>query len=251
MISIKEYLELTDTVQPEAVQTQTGKAHPAPDESSHPVASAPDLREQQAVLPVAVAAYRSALVEMGNCGQSVCPALGGELKQGLGKLEEKLLGELSCERVAATESGVREQLQGWGRRVALHGQKQTNEVKDILLVMARTAESVGMRDQRCAEQITEVTTRLKGIANLEDLTQIRESIKKSATELKGSIDRMKGRNRSASGRGIKLPDAAGRGRGDCLAGCADRSAQPPLGGGPYRESLARSRALLRRHHRHR
>jgi len=190
MISIKEYLELTDTVQPEAVQTQTGKAHPAPDESSHPVASAPDLREQQAVLPVAVAAYRSALVEMGNCGQSVCPALGGELKQGLGKLEEKLLGELSCERVAATESGVREQLQGWGRRVALHGQKQTNEVKDILLVMARTAESVGMRDQRCAEQITEVTTRLKGIANLEDLTQIRESIKKSATELKGSIDRM-------------------------------------------------------------
>jgi len=33
--------------------------------------------------------------------------------------------------------------------------------------MARTAESVGERDQRCAQQITEVTTRSKAFARLE------------------------------------------------------------------------------------
>jgi diguanylate cyclase (GGDEF)-like protein len=72
----------------------------------------------------------------------------------------------------------------------MHYREKTREVKEILLVMARTAESVGERDQRCAQQITEVTTRLKSIANLEDLTQIRESIEKSASDLKTSIDRM-------------------------------------------------------------
>ena len=167
MISIKRYLEQTETES---------------DEHGEP--------EAQSLLPVTVAAYRSSLVEMGNCGQDACPALGVELKQGLGRLGEKLSAKISCEIVEEMETGVREQLQGWGRRTAQHYRQQAREVKEILLMMARTAESVGERDQRCAAQITDVTTRLNGIANLEDLTAIRESIKQSASELKSSVDRM-------------------------------------------------------------
>jgi diguanylate cyclase (GGDEF)-like protein len=174
MISIKRYLEQTEA---------------EPDGHDEP--------EAQSLLPVTVAAYRSALMEMGNCGQDACPALGGELKQGLGKLEEKLSAKLTCETVKETETGVREHLQGWGRLTATHYQKQTSEVKEILLMMARTAESVGERDQRCATQITDVTTRLKSIANLEDLTAIRESIKQSATDLKSSVDRMTAEGKAA------------------------------------------------------
>jgi diguanylate cyclase (GGDEF)-like protein len=167
MISIKRYLELTQTEPGE-----TGEQKP------------------MALLPATVAAYRSALVEMGNCGQDACPALGRELKQGLNKIGERLCKPISCEAIEETESGVREQLQGWGRRTAMHYRQQASEVKEILLVMARAAESVGERDQRCAAQFSEVTTRLSRIANLEDLTEIRESIKNSAAELKSSIDRM-------------------------------------------------------------
>jgi diguanylate cyclase (GGDEF)-like protein len=174
MISIKQYLD----------QTQT-------------VSSGEGERKPKALLPLTIAAYRSALVEMGNSGQDACPALSKELKQGLGKLGEKLSRELSCETVEETEIGVREQLQGWGRRTAMHYRQQTSEVKELLLVMARAAESVGERDQRCAQQINEVTTRLTGIANLEDLTEIRESIKKSATDLKSSIDRMEAEGKAA------------------------------------------------------
>ena len=174
MISIKHYLE-----EPE---TESGKQ------------SEPDA---QSLLPVTTAAYCSSLVEMGNCGQDACPALGGELKQGLGKLEEKLSRTLTCETIKETETGVREHLQGWGRLAAMHYRKQTGEVKEILLMMARTAESVGERDQRCAAQITDVTTRLKNIANLEDLSAIRESIKQSATDLKSSVERMASEGKAA------------------------------------------------------
>ena len=174
MISIKRYLEQTET--------ESG-AHGEP--------------EAQSLLPVTVAAYRSSLVEMGNCGQDACPALGGELRQGLNKLGEMLSAQLTCESIKETETGVREHLQGWGRLTAMHYRKQTGEVKEILLMMARTAESVGERDQRCADQITDVTTRLKSIANLEDLTAIRESIKQSASDLKSSIDRMTAEGKAA------------------------------------------------------
>jgi diguanylate cyclase len=127
---------------------------------------------------------------MGNCGLEVCPSLGEELKQGLRRLGERLTDGVSLEVVEETKAGVREQLLGWGQRTATHRKKTTGEVKNILLAMARAAESVGERDKNCAAQITEVTSQLKKVASLEDLTEIRTSIKKCATELKSSIDRM-------------------------------------------------------------
>ena len=199
MISIKQYLEQPlaepppEPEQPpepaliEQVQQQQARAAQTQKTGSNGRGE----EEPRLLLPMAVAAYRSALVEMGNCGLDACPALGEELKQGLCRLGDGLCAEISSEAVEKTETGVREQLQNWGRRTAQHYQQKTSEVKNILLVLAHTAESVGERDQRCAWQITEVTTRLRGIANLEDLTEIRGAIEKSASDLKTSIDQLR------------------------------------------------------------
>ncbi len=78
----------------------------------------------------------------------------------------------------------------WGRGTARHYQQKACEVKEMLLMMARTAESVGARDQRCAGQMSEVTERLKAIASLDDLTEIRARSRRARRELKTSIERM-------------------------------------------------------------
>jgi len=174
MISLKHYLES------------------APPESKPPLPP-----ETRALLPAVVGAYRSALLGMGNCGMDACPSMGEELQRELGKLGERLSPRTSYEDVRETERAVEEELAGWGRRASLHYREKTGEVKQILLVMAHAAESVGERDQRCASQITEVTSRLKGIANLEDLSDIRASIEQSASELKTSIDRMTAEGKAA------------------------------------------------------
>jgi hypothetical protein len=98
------------------------------------------------ILSATIAAYRSALQEMGSCSLNACPALGEELKRGLRRLEENLAHEVTCDYVAETEEKVQAQLEDWGRRTANHHRQKTDEVKEILLVMARTAESVGERD---------------------------------------------------------------------------------------------------------
>jgi hypothetical protein len=183
-----------------------------------------------ALLPLTLAAYRSALSEMGSCGLDACPALGQDLKQGLNYIAEELTGEISCETIAETEARVQKRLQDWSRSAALHNRKQAGEVKEILLVMARTAESVGDRDQRCAQQINEVTTRLNSIANLEDLTEIRESIKRSASELKSSIDRIAAESKAVldhlrcevSAYQIKLEKAEQIAERDSLTGLGSR-----------------------------
>lgn len=164
MISLKKYLD--GPKDPSAEPAATGLAVPL------------------------AAAYRSALAAMGNCAEDACPALGDSLKRGLEELGSAVSAEMTAKNLDATDKAVREQLQEWGQTTARHYQEKTSEVRELLLVMARTAESVGSRDERCAGQFNAVTTRLANIASLEDLTQIRTSIRKSAEELKTSIDRM-------------------------------------------------------------
>jgi diguanylate cyclase (GGDEF)-like protein len=142
------------------------------------------------LFPLAVDAYRSALQEVGSASLNACPPLGKVLQQRMAELEERLSGEVDRETIASSEREVREHLREWGESTAGHYRQKTGEVKELLIAMARTAESVGAKDWRCATQMNQVTARLKQIATLEDLTAIRASIEQSAVELKSSIDRM-------------------------------------------------------------
>jgi diguanylate cyclase (GGDEF)-like protein len=166
MISLKRYLDSAAT--PE----------------SRNVEQAPDL------LTVVVEEYGTAIDEMGNVCLEACPSTGEPLKKELGGLRAGISWEMEPSALSVTGGCVREQLKGWGHATARHYQEKANEVKEMLLVMARTAESVSARDERCAEQMNEVTERLRAIATLEDLTEIRVSIERSACELKTSIERM-------------------------------------------------------------
>ncbi len=167
MISLKRYLE------------------------SQPIDSvAPLVQAEGGLLPAVFDAYGSALMEMGNSSVEACPGMSDELKRNLIELKTGLGAGMSAAALATTDCSAREQIRGWGRGTAKHYQQKACEVKEMLLMMARTAESVGARDQRCAGRMSEVTERLKAIASLDDLTEIRTSIEKSASELKSSIDRM-------------------------------------------------------------
>ena len=144
----------------------------------------------KSLLPAALGAYRSALLDVGNFSLDVCPALGEGLKKSLRRVGERLTPSAGQEEIAAAEQSVRQELSDWGKRTAVHYREKTTEVKEILIVLANTAESVGERDQRCAQQISDVTTRLRKVADLDDLSQIRMAIESSAADLKTSIERM-------------------------------------------------------------
>jgi diguanylate cyclase (GGDEF)-like protein len=207
MISIKKYLE----------------------QSGHESNGAGKARKSD-LLSVAIAAYRSALQEMGSAGADACSVLGAELKQGLDKASDGLSSQVNRQKMEAAEQSVQAQLRQWGGRTARHYQQKTDEVKELLIAMARAAESVGERDERCASQIADVTRRLRKIATLDDLSQIRASIEASAAELKTSIDRMTAEGRAAveqlqgevSRYQVKLEEAEHIASSDSLTGLRNR-----------------------------
>jgi len=135
-------------------------------------------------------AYRSALLAVGKSGARACPAVGADLQKNLANLETRLSDEITSKLVKETETDVENELQKWAGRNAEYFKAKANEVKELLVVLARTAESIVERDQRYANQFSQFTTRLQSIADLEDLGQVRMSLLQGANELKTCVDRM-------------------------------------------------------------
>ncbi len=142
------------------------------------------------LLKAAIQSYRSALVDMGRSGYRACPAYGASLQQSLTGLEQRLGSECTAPLLQATSREISEQLSQWGERTAEHLKGKAQEIKDLLIVLARTAESLGERDQRYSSQLQQFTTRLRTVADLEDLTQVRSSLMQTANELKACVDQM-------------------------------------------------------------
>lgn len=134
--------------------------------------------------------YRATLTVMGSCGGQVSPALDFGLKESLLRVGERLLEKLTPSVVKEIEKGIEQRLQQWSEQTAGYMKQKTGEVKEILLVLTRTAESAAHRDQRYVHQFTVLTERFQAIANLEDLTQIRVSLVESAVQLKACTNKM-------------------------------------------------------------
>jgi len=135
-------------------------------------------------------AYHEALSEMAEYGANACPGFAPELKRELTRVEEALGASPDSQAVTKAKETLRDVLQRWGKKTALHYEQKAGEVRDLLLVMARTAESLGHRDDQYAQQLDNVTAQLNSIAELDDIPKIRATIEESARALKTSIARM-------------------------------------------------------------
>ncbi len=164
MISLKKYLDMD----------QPDLAEPEPDE----------------LLVATLECYCAALTAIGGRAIQICPALGTDLETNLRGLSRRASVNPSAVSIKRIERQVEIQLQEWGTRTSERFKAQADEVRELLIAVAKTAESVGERDQGYSNKFKDLTGRFEQIANLEDLTKIRTSLVERVTELKESVDQM-------------------------------------------------------------
>lgn len=166
MISIKKYLE------------------------SNVAVFSPCEKSEDSLMATALQTYRNSLLDMGKSGYRACPASGAILQHDLSGLERRLAREVAAPMLQEAGKEVSEILSRWGEETAEHLRGTTEEVKGLLITLAGTAESLGERNQRYAGQLHQLTSRLRSVANLEDLSQVRSSLMQTANELKTCVDQM-------------------------------------------------------------
>lgn len=134
--------------------------------------------------------YRAALAATGVFGSQACPNLGQEFEHTLWNLQHALESEATPAGVIETQRRFETELKQASTRASGYLKQKTVEVKELLIVLARTTEGVGERDQRYTRQFHDFSRRLHAIADLDDLAKIRSSLVQSARELKTCIDDM-------------------------------------------------------------
>ena len=131
--------------------------------------------------------YRASLTAVGDGAVQICPALGENFQRDLLKLRDQLHPETAPETVSDTGKQVEEELRKWGENASEYLQQTADQVKEIMLIVAQTAQAVADRDQRYARQFGEFAEQLSAIGNLEDITKVRQSLGKSAHQLRNYV----------------------------------------------------------------
>jgi diguanylate cyclase (GGDEF)-like protein len=134
--------------------------------------------------------YRAVLSAFGKAAVQISPALGENLATRLRGLEQRLSFDVSPKSLAVTAKHVEAQLHEWGSQTSQQITAQTDSVKELLIALATTAESVGRRDQGYSSKFKNLTVNFEKIGDLNDLSQIRKSLVQSVTELRGSVEQM-------------------------------------------------------------
>ena len=146
---------------------------------------------------VILQSYRAALLAMGNNSVTACPSVGSDLQHALARLERTLFSQLTVPLLKRTEAELEEHLRQWAGSSAEYFQIKTNEVKELLFLVAQTAQSMGERDHRYSANFGEITAKLRSIADLDDLGEVRSSLVKQATQLKSYVDKMTTENQDS------------------------------------------------------
>jgi len=146
--------------------------------------------ESNELLAIAIDCHRSTLRTIGKSAVEACPAPGRNLHRALTDLQDRLTIDATSDAVKRTQAQVEDAIERWGSSTAEHLKGKADEVNELLIMLARTSESLGERDQRYVAQFGGLTAELQAIADLDDLTQVRSSLVKKATELKRCVDRM-------------------------------------------------------------
>lgn len=146
-----------------------------------------DLEES---LKSAVDSYRAALAAAADAGARAYPPAGEILKQTLLKLQETLINASAPGTFLATGQSVEQQLKAWSDSASHYYQESADEIKSLLLQVAKAAAEVGDRDQRYGETFQSLAGRLENAAKLDNISAMRQSLSTSAVELVNCVTKM-------------------------------------------------------------
>ena len=140
--------------------------------------------------PEVMECYRSVLSCIGKNAIRICPGFGVDLEAGLRGLGNRLSVTPTVDSMLLAEPQVEVMVAEWGEKTSDHFKEKADEVKELLIALAKAAESVGTKDLGYSTRFKGLINRLEQIADFDDLTKIRSTIVERANELKVGVNQM-------------------------------------------------------------
>ncbi len=139
----------------------------------------------------AVAALREMIRATGGAMESAIPALGMDIAQKLDANAAELEHDPPRDAVVKTKDAAVRNLRRWSDAAHDYLKAKTDEIKQIVLTVAQLGEAVGERDSRFFGEFSCLASNLGNIAEMDDLSAVRQCIAQSAAQMTSCITKMK------------------------------------------------------------
>ena len=146
--------------------------------------------QSEEVLKATLESFGATLVAVGEAGSKACPPSGEDFKQSLIELKKHLSPEASPESIAETQHLLEAELQAWGDSASQVYTQKSGELKEVLLIVANAASDVAKRDEKYAQQFSNLTDRLQATAQMDDISLMRKSLVQGVQNLKTCVSGM-------------------------------------------------------------
>lgn len=151
--------------------------------------------------------YKSVLNTIGRHLARAIPGIPGDLSKNFRVLSDQLDSDPVPATALKIQYTVDSELSLWADNVEQHLKAKAADAREIMLVMADAAQNLTSRDKRYADRFRDITARLRGIADLNDLSDVRRSLMASTLELTTDIGAMETEGqRTISGLEVKLQE---------------------------------------------
>lgn len=130
-------------------------------------------------------AYERLLKAISEAGQKAMPHLAEDFSAAASKVAES--ANVSLNKAAET---AEEEFGEWAERAIEYYQRNEQDVRAIISVLASTSESLVERDQRYSNQIGGLNTGLRKLATNNDLSSMRKSILETTVTLRKCMEKM-------------------------------------------------------------
>jgi diguanylate cyclase (GGDEF)-like protein len=128
-------------------------------------------------------AYRAALRAIADAGARAFPLAGDQLRENLLALRQHLNPQSDSKVVTETGEHLETELGAWSDQASRFYQEKTNELKEILSIVAKATGEIAERDDHHAKHFAQLTERLREANRMTDLTAIRSALSKSVTDI--------------------------------------------------------------------
>jgi diguanylate cyclase (GGDEF)-like protein len=176
------------------------------------------------------AAYRSALLSFAKAAVQAMPSTSHDLHHSLTGVEAKFQKASTADEVESSKVEVVTRLEQWGSNTKNQLNATAEDVKQLLLALATTAESTCNHDNESAAKLSEITKSLETIGRMDDLARMRTSIFSSVADLTrcvqditaASAESARNFKKQISDYEAKLVESEERGMRDPLTGIRNR-----------------------------
>ncbi len=125
-----------------------------------------------------------------DCNAEMCTQSAGDLAASLRVIEQSISVDSRPAELVSAQQNAERHISAWKDRTQDYLRQKAAEMKDLMMIVARTAEVVAAQDQTHNKDLKGLTERLKSIAELEDITRLRSCLVASVEEMSRTVEQM-------------------------------------------------------------